>query len=81
MATHSSTLAWKIPWMEDPGGLYSPRGHKSLTQPSDFTSPLVFFCSFQNLQTEQESLLLHKAAVLARRPAEPLQPGGPRSPR
>ena len=21
MATHSSTLAWKIPWMEDPGGL------------------------------------------------------------
>ena len=23
MATHSSTLAWKIPWMEDPGGLPS----------------------------------------------------------
>ena len=21
MATHSSTLAWKIPWMEEPGGL------------------------------------------------------------
>ena len=21
MATHSSTLAWKIPWMEDPGRL------------------------------------------------------------
>ena len=21
MATHSSTLAWKIPWMEAPGGL------------------------------------------------------------
>ena len=21
MATHTSTLAWKIPWMEDPGGL------------------------------------------------------------
>ena len=21
MATHSSTLAWKIPWTEDPGGL------------------------------------------------------------
>ena len=20
MATHSSTLAWKIPWMEEPGG-------------------------------------------------------------
>ena len=23
MATHSSTLAWKIPWMEEPGGLQS----------------------------------------------------------
>ena len=21
MATHFSTLAWKIPWMEEPGGL------------------------------------------------------------
>ena len=23
MATHSSTLAWKIPWTEKPGGLQS----------------------------------------------------------
>ena len=23
MATHSSTLAWRIPWMEEPGGLLS----------------------------------------------------------
>ena len=23
MASHSSTLAWKIPWMEEPGGLQS----------------------------------------------------------
>ena len=23
MAPHSSTLAWKIPWMEDPGRLQS----------------------------------------------------------
>ena len=23
MATHSSTLAWKIPWMEEPGSLQS----------------------------------------------------------
>ena len=27
MATHSSTLAWKIPWMEEHGRLQS-RGHK-----------------------------------------------------
>ena len=23
MAIHSSTLAWRIPWMEEPGGLQS----------------------------------------------------------
>ena len=23
MAPHSSTLAWKIPWMEEPGSLWS----------------------------------------------------------
>ena len=28
MATHSSILAWKIPWTEEPGGDYSPWGHK-----------------------------------------------------
>ena len=27
MAIHSSTIAWKIPWTEEPGG-YSPWGHK-----------------------------------------------------
>ena len=35
MATHSSTLAWKIPWMEEPGRLQSmglPRvGHDWVT--------------------------------------------------
>ena len=29
MATHSSILAWEIPWTEEPGG-YSPWGHKKL---------------------------------------------------
>ena len=28
MATHSSTLAWRIPWTEEPGGLHSPRGRE-----------------------------------------------------
>ena len=28
MATHSSILALKIPWTEEPGGLYSPWSHK-----------------------------------------------------
>ena len=30
MATHSSILAWKIPWTEELGGLYSSWGHKQL---------------------------------------------------
>ena len=28
MATHSSTLAWKIPWMEEPGRLQSMGSQK-----------------------------------------------------
>ena len=28
MATHSSILAWRIPWTEEPGGLHSPRSCK-----------------------------------------------------
>ena len=36
MATHSSILAWRIPWTEEPGGLYSPWGHKE----SDTTEQL-----------------------------------------
>ena len=28
MATHSSTIAWKIPWMEEPGKLQSMRSQR-----------------------------------------------------
>ena len=31
MATHSSILAWEIPWTEDPGGLQSMGLQKSWT--------------------------------------------------
>ena len=40
MATHSSTLAWKIPWTEEPGRLQS-MGHKEL----DTTDGLHFHFS------------------------------------
>ena len=39
MATHSSTLAWKIPWTEERSRLQS-RVAKSWTRLSDFTSSL-----------------------------------------
>ena len=41
MATHSSTLAWKIPWMEEPGAGHSPWGRKE----SDTTERLHFHFS------------------------------------
>ena len=31
MATHSNILVWKIPWIEDPGGLQSMGSQKSGT--------------------------------------------------
>ena len=41
MAPHSSTLAWKIPWMEEPGRLQSMLsrrvGHNRVTSLSLFT--------------------------------------------
>ena len=41
MAPHSSTLAWRIPWMEEPGGLQSMGsrrvGHDQGTSLSLFT--------------------------------------------
>ena len=46
MAAHSSTLAWKISWMEEPGRLQSMGlgvGHaRSRTQLSDFTLLFTF---------------------------------------
>ena len=40
MAPHSSTLAWKIPWMEEPGGLQSMG---SLRVGNDWTTSLSLF--------------------------------------
>ena len=34
-ATHSSILAWEIPWTEEPGGLQSIGSQKSQTQFND----------------------------------------------
>ena len=36
MATHSSILAWRIPWTEEPGRLQS-RGHTELDTPERLT--------------------------------------------
>ena len=40
MTTHSSILAWRIPWREEPGGLHSPWGHKELDMSERLTLSL-----------------------------------------
>ena len=51
MATHSSILAWRIPWTEEPGAGYRPRGHKEL----DMTEQLHFHFHFRFLRGLGES--------------------------
>ena len=59
MATHSSTLAWKIPWTEQPGGLQSMGsqrvGHNWATSLSkEFSVPILqFFSVFEIVSNEK----------------------------
>ena len=51
MAPHSSTLAWKIPWMEEPGRLQSMGSAKSQTGLSDFTFTFHFHALEKEMAT------------------------------
>ena len=70
MATHSSTLAWKIPWMEEPGRLESMEsqrvGHDWATSLSLFTF------HFHVLEKEMAT----HSSVLAWRIPRTGEPGG-----
>ena len=70
MATHSSTLAWKIPWTEKPGRLQSMEslrvGHDSVTSFSLFTF------HFHALEKEMTT----HSSVLAWRIPGPAESGG-----
>ena len=69
MATHSGTLAWKIPWTEEPGGLHAVHGvTKSRTRLSDFTFTFHF-------HTLQKKIATH-SSVLAWRIPGTGEPGG-----
>ena len=56
MATHSSILAWKISWMEEPGRLQS-MGSQSGTQQSDFT--FLFLKELSKVYCAVEMLVIH----------------------
>ena len=64
MAPHSSTLAWKIPWMEEPGGLQ----YMGSVRQSDLT----FTFHFHTLEKEMAT----HSSVLAWRMPGMGEPGG-----
>ena len=68
MAAHSSTLAWKIPWVEEPGRLQSIGVMKSRAPLSNFT----FTFHFHALEKE---MAIH-SSVLAWRIPGMGEPGG-----
>jgi len=43
MATHSSNLAWKITWTEEPGRLYNPWGCRELDMTEATEQANVYF--------------------------------------
>ena len=57
MATHSSILAWKIPWMEEPGGLHAVHEvAKSWTRLRDFTFTFHFNALEKEMATHSSVL-------------------------
>ena len=46
MATHSSILAWRIPWTEEPGGLQSMGLQRVTTEQESDMTENYFFLSF-----------------------------------
>ena len=46
MAPHSSTLAWKIPWAEKPGGLQSMGSHRVGHDCSDLAAAAALYTVF-----------------------------------
>ena len=61
MAPHSSTLAWQIPWTEEPGRLQS-MGSQSRTRLSDF--PFTF-----HLHALEKEMATHSSVLAWRIPA------------
>ena len=70
MAAHSSTLAWKISWMEKPGRLQS-MGSLRVGHDSDFTSTFHFH--------ELDKEMATHSSVFAWRIPGTGEPGGLRS--
>ena len=66
MAPHSSTLAWKIPWTEEPGGLQS-MGSRRVGH--DGVISLFHFCALEKGTATHSSVLAWRIPGMA-------EPGG-----
>ena len=64
MTTHSSILAWEIPWTEEPGGLLSLGsqrvGYNLVTEQQCF---FVLFFFYTNSHFRRESLVLFISSI------------------
>ena len=56
MAPHSSTLAWKIPWVEEPGGLQSMGSQRVGDLLSNFTFTFHFYALEKEMATHSSVL-------------------------
>ena len=63
MATHSSILAWKIPWTEEPGRLCSPWGCKEL----DMTKVTYFGHLMRRADSLEKTLMLGRIGGRSKR--------------
>ena len=74
MATHSSILAWRIPWTEEPGGLWSMGlqrvGHDWATKLSTFISLKGFSCGSAGKESARNAGHLGLIPWLGRSPGE-----------
>ena len=71
MATHSSTLAWRIPWREEPGRLQSMGlqrvGHDWATS---LTHSLILFTSLEFGQGLEKDIAMHSSILAWKNPMD-----------
>ena len=59
MATYSSILAWKIPWTEEPGRLWSIASQRVRHDLSDFTFTFILSMGLQNVGHDRVTFTSH----------------------
>ena len=60
MAPHSSTLAWKVPWMEEPGRLQSMELHRVGHDLSDLAAAAAAAAGMEKAMATHSSTLAWK---------------------